>query len=62
MLRVAGGVGGGGLFVPLLIFVGGFITKEAVPLSNCLIGTVSCVVVVRDGVCVCVCDEWNMRV
>lgn len=39
--RVAGGVGGGGIFVPILIILGGFITKEAVPISNALIGGAS---------------------
>ena len=34
-------MGGGGIFVPILIILGGFVTKEAVPISNALIGGAS---------------------
>lgn len=44
----AGGVGGGGIFVPILIILGGFITKEAVPISNALIGALLPVLDVFD--------------
>eukprot|EP00026_Physarum_polycephalum_P006878 Phypoly_transcript_06931.p1 GENE.Phypoly_transcript_06931~~Phypoly_transcript_06931.p1 ORF type:complete len:475 (+),score=42.28 Phypoly_transcript_06931:38-1462(+) len=32
-----GGIGGGGIYVPVLILVGEFVTKEAVPLSNVIV-------------------------
>jgi len=34
MLAAGAGVGGGGLFVPILILVLEFTTKTAIPLSN----------------------------
>eukprot|EP01028_Stygiella_incarcerata_P003737 TRINITY_DN1779_c1_g1_i1.p1 TRINITY_DN1779_c1_g1~~TRINITY_DN1779_c1_g1_i1.p1 ORF type:complete len:547 (+),score=126.46 TRINITY_DN1779_c1_g1_i1:85-1725(+) len=33
-LSAAGGLGGGGLFVPLIMIIGGFTTAEAIPLSK----------------------------
>ena len=33
-IAAAGGVGGGGLYVPILILAGGFEPHEAVPLSK----------------------------
>eukprot|EP01130_Rhizamoeba_saxonica_P010312 TRINITY_DN4220_c0_g1_i3.p1 TRINITY_DN4220_c0_g1~~TRINITY_DN4220_c0_g1_i3.p1 ORF type:complete len:420 (-),score=54.50 TRINITY_DN4220_c0_g1_i3:554-1813(-) len=40
-IAAGGGIGGGGVFVPVLILVGRFSPKDAVPLSNCLIGGAS---------------------
>eukprot|EP01122_Echinamoeba_exundans_P005926 TRINITY_DN1610_c0_g1_i2.p1 TRINITY_DN1610_c0_g1~~TRINITY_DN1610_c0_g1_i2.p1 ORF type:complete len:411 (-),score=49.86 TRINITY_DN1610_c0_g1_i2:435-1667(-) len=40
-LGVGGGVGGGGVFVPVLIMFAGFTTKEAIPLSTVMIGCAS---------------------
>eukprot|EP00933_Yihiella_yeosuensis_P060229 TRINITY_DN6246_c0_g1_i1.p1 TRINITY_DN6246_c0_g1~~TRINITY_DN6246_c0_g1_i1.p1 ORF type:complete len:585 (+),score=141.10 TRINITY_DN6246_c0_g1_i1:109-1863(+) len=37
MLSAAAGMGGGGVYVPLLLLLLGFSTKEAVPLSQCMI-------------------------
>lgn len=40
-IAAGGGIGGGGVFVPVLILLGGFDTSHAVPLSNLLIGGAS---------------------
>jgi len=40
-ISAGGGIGGGGVFVPILILIGGFQTRFAVPLSNALIGGAS---------------------
>jgi len=37
MLSAAAGMGGGGVYVPLLLLLLGFSTREAVPLSQCMI-------------------------
>jgi len=40
-LAAGGGIGGGGIFIPLLILVGGFEPEDAIPLSTVLIGGAS---------------------
>jgi len=40
-VSAGGGIGGGGIFVPILVLVGQFVTKEAVPLSNIIVSGAS---------------------
>uniref|UniRef100_A0A6B2L3R1 Uncharacterized protein n=1 Tax=Arcella intermedia TaxID=1963864 RepID=A0A6B2L3R1_9EUKA len=37
-IAAGGGIGGGGVFIPVLILLGGFRMRDAIPLSNVMIG------------------------